>query len=1402
MRKLLTFLRGSMHTIITTAIVGVVVVYIAVHFNLTGLVVEHAFEKEIGKLLDTRVTIEGDAEVNMMNQVVLNQLTIYDHQDDTLLYARRVMVAFDIWEALSHHLVLNTCQLIDFDIRTYKQTSDSQANFQFAIDAFKRKDPDSKPFIQQVDLNAILLRQGKLSYDVKDRPMMDIGDSPIDPNHVHIQKFSANVHLHNNLLLIKKFHCEERKSQIKADRCELSLNLSKLLQSPEGSNIQIMSLKGLEIHNDQLVGKADANLTSDELTLNLRDLELKYGHPRLKGVHYLHASSDLRLTQFKNTADSIHFDADFRELYLRMDTLGLVSIYGKAQGMPCNLAFDSEVSCDLGKATLHANAEIFYARKKNFPDEESYFLVQGHCKTSNFIVGKLLPKKAELGNTAFDADFKLSQKGKADLQLALNGDISRLDWKDHTFKDIEINAEGQGKWFKGQIALSDTLGNIDASFDIDMRRSEKRYRVDGSFAHLNTNALKLTQQEMLDSLNMSGIVHADIAASTWLNAEGTVSIKDIVLEKGDKQLALEPILFEGTRNRGALTSPIAKIDYQRERTSLDYIVSGRIPVNNELLELLDLPFRTNHVADLSIAVDSTYKIRKAHAELPSLDLLNGREGAAVLDIKGNKEGALFPTLTFNASIPGHSIEGTLTGKVLTSPELQIQLNPSTLLYNKREEVKLTNAYIKRTNEGDLVVDHFTVNGKSQSLFASGTLGQNGDKSFMVNLDNFDITPICSSFNKGYLKFGGNVSGNIVVNSNPQLQLTADSLRIRNFAYIDTLLGDACLNVDYHIPNKKISIIGDIETHNQYHTHIDGDIQTGKNDSLDLHFDTDHLPIGFLNNWTGSILQRLYGTVTGKARLYGAFSRLQIIGSPDVEAQFTHRTIGAHFRIKDKIHMTPNLIAFKNAYLDDCHGHPASFTANVKHTYLRRFRYDVNVELPDNRVGFLALDRQEAPGRIYWGKLYAAGHAHLENNNGRHQIDLNVTPTEGSCFYLSPYEQDIDPDQAAYSVLKFRDKAKMKKDSLDNGEQESVVAEMTTREERTNLRVDLNVNAKEQCEVKLKIDPLSDDMITARGNGDLSIVYDPSRDIALTGTYHITEGTYTMSMKGDVMSKTFQLQNTSNVVFDGVPSQAMLNLDCRYNIPSVNLNDLDEGITSMADLSRSTVPVDCKLNVTGPLSAPKIGFDFELKNVSDATNTFVHNVIGDDQTKEQEVLYLLLFSKFYTPQYAQSTQSRNGSSELTSLASSSITAQLNQFLSRVSNNFTMGTNVRSDKGDFSDVEMDLSVSTHLLGDRLQLWGNVGYRDPANRLGAMGNTTPFIGDFDLEWLINPSGTVRAKAYSHYNERDFTINNALTTQGIGFILRKDFKRFPLYWLFRNKKTEPAASETPKQTKQQEEK
>ena len=1367
MKRLSTIIRRSLHTIVYSVVLLIVALYLATRFNLVGLTVDKSLTTILSDKLGTRVEIDGDVEVDWRNQVVLNRLTIYDQQDDTLLYARRVMMAYDVWPLLSHHLVLNTCQLIDFDLRGKKQEGDSVTNFQFVIDAFRNPDDDSPSFIQQLDLNAILLRQGHISY-----------------NQYAVNDLSANLHLHDNHLQIKKMHFESMDALVKANRCDLFVDRLQYLRKKPQEVQDIFELKGLQIEHKDLLCKAIAKGSSEGIAVELQQLQLPHGHSKIRGLHSAQVQSSLFVSRLNAPLDSLLVSMDIHESSFRTDTLGDLSIKAHLEGMPCDANFQGAISTSLGNVTLegHAISNL----------QQRAFQVAGHCLTSGFQLATLLPASAQVGTVAANTDFEIRYAQDSTLFLAMDGKIDRLDFRQHTYHDIQIKGEGSKKdGLKGSIALNDSLGNIDLNFDLNMTNVQKRYKIDGMLHQLQPNALHLTDYELTDSLTISAKIHADLLASSWQDTEGEVQLTNLKLQRNEKQLEMEPIYFEGTADRGQLSSQMLQMQYRRNKKQKSYNIQGRIPVQNDLATLLNRPERMTNEAHFALDVDSLQQLRSLTLDLPTVFFDAKTRLSLYAEMEKDKHGTLLPILDFSAGNGSHGLSGTLKGEVELDP-LEITLYPTTLLYNNEDELTLHGGHLAQTDDGSFALQNFSLEGADQSVSASGILGKNGDKDFIVQLDRFELGQVFRNFDKGYLQFTGKASGDLVFSSEPENKLHTEGLKIENFAYIDTLLGDADINLDFVFDKKKIDVEANFLSDHRYHTHAYGDIRLGKRDSLDLYFDTDHLPLGFINYWTGNILQKFTGTITGPARLFGDAKRLELAGHPVVDGRFTHKLLDAHFHLNDTVHLEHNLLYLTDVTVDDCHGHTMQLDAQIKHDHLSHFDYDVNILMPEANQGFLVLDRQPAPGRIYWGQLYASGQAHLRGGHGQHRINLNVEPTEKSWFYLSPREKSFDQEENAYSFLSFRDKDSLgdRQDTNSSSHllqplsyEELAATTHKQQEAPTDLQVDMQINATEKCLVYVQMDPLAEDKLTCRGSGDLALHYDPRRDITLSGTYSINSGSYSMNMRGDLMNKVFQLQNTSTVRFSGVPSEAELSLDAHYSIPSVNLRDLDEGITTLGSLSRSSVPVDCKLAVTGQLSSPQVSFDLEVKSVSDEIQAYVHNVIGTQEMLNQEVLYLLLFNKFYTPQYVQAAQSRNGS-ELTSFASASITSQLNQLLSHVSNNFTMGTNFRSDKGDFTDMEMDLSLSTRLLDDRLLLNGNVGYRDPANHLGATGRSNSFIGDFDLEFLVNQKGTVRVKAYSHYNERDYSINNALTTQGIGFILRKDFKNFYDLFLRRNDK------------------
>ena len=92
---------------------------------------------------------------------------------------------------------------------------------------------------------------------------------------------------------------------------------------------------------------------------------------------------------------------------------------------------------------------------------------------------------------------------------------------------------------------------------------------------------------------------------------------------------------------------------------------------------------------------------------------------------------------------------------------------------------------------------------------------------------------------------------------------------------------------------------------------------------------------------------------------------------------------------------------------------------------------------------------------------------------------------------------------------------------------------------------------------------------------------------------------------------------------------------------------------------------------------------------------------------------------------------------------------------------------------TDVELPTPGEFPILleAETAQLFGNLKVKpvDGSSIAGLSGGK--YIGDFDLEYLLNKSGTIRLKAYNHYNDQNYYIKSALTTQGVGIMLRHDF-------------------------------
>lgn len=1342
--------------------------YVVIRSELSNKIVEQQIDQELSRMFNTEISI-GSANINGLNMATFGPIVIYDQQGDTLLAARRAMASFEIWPIIhNRRLILNTIQLIDFDIRCKQDSLAGRPNFMFIVDALAPQDSRQENLLSEFQIGAIFLRQGRVSYDILDIERRT--DGKLDPYHFAVRDLSANLGVH--YIPEKGTHVDVRRLEIE-EQNGLRLARSRFMLDVVKQDIIAEGVFSLLVRSPQVF------LPSS----------LPFDNPLALDVSFLASLDSIHIPSVRLTDhDSLHIESQLHILLPeRFDTRDAWK----------KISFTADVrSCRIPHALLpQQQFNIDFNGK--ISGDPNRIVASGHNRSD------ISPIEAyDLGPSSADVDFNLVYAPPTKKwEFSAKGNLPLLTYRNYTYHDIHFEATSADDLHTLIAHLDDANGQADLALGADMSHARPELTVQAQFRNFAPNAVRLLDLKNTDSLWVSCDIDADLKGNNLKDLTGHLFVDAIRLRRplSGEHLSIDPVRFYigrlNDRASASIHSPLVRIEY-RQNEAKRHRFDGVVQPYPQLMSMLRVPVRIGENLPFFAELDSAYHLMRFQADIPQTQFPAGDiSGQITVADEGNDFLSSHVGLDFQTS--KYTLAATLNA--LVSKDLRnIRLKPGILMLNGNE-FETSAGHILRGDSGQIFIDHISLKHEEQGMEVSGQFGT-GHDGIVMSLNRLELNPLLMMFGKQYLDFGGAATGDIHYAQRHGLpHVKTDGLIIDGFSYQDKILGRNNFSMDWNLNAKLLKIGATILTEEQRYSHLDFDLKMGRHDTLDLRGNLDRLPLDFLDHWVGGILQQFQGYGSGYVRLFGDAKKLNLLGSPMVDASFTHSLLGTRFHMNDIVYLTHDDVSptadirkikpsqlrrdghiqLRQAAINDGQNHTLRTTADIRHRSLGDYRYNVEIRIPQTPQGFLVFNHPEQKeGGLYWGQLYATGQCLIQGGDGRHHFLVNLKTADRSQFFLSPGEEHPMGEEDSYSILTYRDKRSL---SL-NPDQDPVLFHAATADAEgdgsdTYIECDINIQATDRCLVNVQMDPLADDRLLCRGFGDIAIHYDPRHDLSILGQYNITQGSYTLTMRGDLMTKAFVLQEGSHVRFTGQPSQAELNLDARYSIPSVNLSDLDESFASLASMSRTSLPVDCKLKVSGPISAPQIGFDLEVKNVSEDVQALVHNLIGTQEMRNQQVFYLLLFSKFYTPEYATSSQNNTGS-ELSSFASASITSQLNNFLNRMSDRFSLGTNFRSEKGDFSDMEMDVAISTRLFSDRLILNGNLGYRDPASRIGMSNNTNSFIGDFDAEYLINSTGTVRAKAYSHYNERDYSINNALTTQGIGIILRRDFRSFWELW------------------------
>lgn len=684
------------------------------------------------------------------------------------------------------------------------------------------------------------------------------------------------------------------------------------------------------------------------------------------------------------------------------------------------------------------------------------------------------------------------------------------------------------------------------------------------------------------------------------------------------------------------------------------------------------------------------------------------------------------------------------------------------------------------------IDNWRIGNDMQHVNIDGIVGREADDVVNVGLYNINLDYVFDILNINNVDFGGVATGDVrasdLLSGTPKAY--TDNLDVRNLSYNNCVFGNAIIHSSWDHENQNIILDADITRDNGGGSTVDGIIWPVKNGGgLDLTFTADRTGISFLQPFMSAFCSSVDGLVSGRARLFGSFSDLDLEGDAYVkDMKLTIPFTNTTYTASDSLHFRPGVININDLTLHDVYGNTAKFRGNLTHRYFHDPVFAFYLYDAQNFLGYDMPDNGDQP---WYGKVFVNGGASVIGKPG--QVDISVVastaPKSTFGFVLSDNMQ-----AGEYTFVKFRDRDLLQvNDTIEVNPVERIKRLLRSQipgdESPTAFNIDISVDANPNVEVTLVMDPIAGDRIRAWGRGNMRMTYaSRTDDMQLFGTYTLDRGTYNFTLQ-EIIAKDFTIDPGSSIAFHGNPYAAQLNITAAYQT-TANLSDLDVSFNTDKDLARTSVPVRALLKITGDMRQPELTFDLEFPTLTSDIDRKVRSIVNTNDMLSRQVIYLLALNRFYTPEYANSG-TNSGSNEFASLASTTLSSRISSLLGTISDKWTIAPSVRSDNGDFSDMEVDLALSSHLLNNRLLINGNLGYRDKTL------NPTSFVGDFDVEYLLNKSGTIRLKAYNRFNDQIFSARSALTTQGVGVVWKLDFDNLDS-WIKRLRRRLAKSSET----------
>jgi len=1184
----------------------------------------------------------------------------------------------------------------------------------------------------------------------------------------------------------------------------LSVNDLKYFAPKITTNVKNIFIEG------NLKGTID-NFKGNDLVINYGN-DFKYiGTAKIRGL------PKLSETFIDLNAVSLYFS--FNDLHALIPTLVFPEMLTKTGKLHFNGQYTGFVNDFVAYGTLNSGyGKIKTDLNLKIPDG-GIALYSGNVNLTDFDLGNFLGNK-QIGSTTLSGSVKGQGFSLDNINSNLEVTASHFEFNNYNYNNLKFSGIINKKMINGDFKVNDQNIGLNFNGSVDLGNEKPEYKFVASVVNANFHKLNFIK----DDIKLTCYLDLNLKASTLDDIEGKVLVLNTHIETSNNQYDINTLYVQSRPFSGKKSivfksdvfeaSIDGKFNYKELpeifiNTFAHYLDSSLIKTktlsdNNQYINFDVQLFKTsllNKLLKSYIVFEDNSKIKgnishhdyslRINANLPGFKykdyyfynlLLNLSTKGNILSAYSSfkqldkKDTLMIENVNLSASSSSSRIDFTtylfdktflnhinLNGSLKLTKDSVIALLENSYLTTLKNEKWLINSDSIFINfKPEIHISYLELKNNKRSVRAIGDISKSGDKPLRLIIDNTDFADISPYIPVNLSMFSGTLNGQMVIFNILGNAYFDAAISMNPLFYEEKTLGTLILTSSHSPVTLNTNVKGMLYSPSMDEImHVNGDFDFIKKKTIDLTVEVPQTELKNFEPFVSFLASDISGEVNGQVRFTGPLNNYKINGNAYFSnAYFTIDYLKTRYHFTDYATLDENGIYLKNIIANDEFGNQATIFGKVNHRYFNDFFFNIGI-IANNLHG---LNTTIKDNTLYYGNAFASGRVDITGPLDNIKLDIQVKSEPNTKVSLCTFD---DNTFGNYNYIRFTHGSSYYR-NVDEDYSSGVV-------------VNLDMEITPEADIEIIFDPITDDIIRAKGNGNLKLLVDEYGNNNMWGSIVIEEGTYTFSA---LIKRKLLVTKGSSITWKGDIYDAEAKIEAKYRVDASVYNLIKDNKNLLAeekDLYRQTnFPVDAKLILTGNLFSPEVKLDFDILNTNSVTsgqqliylNQQIANIKSNEQELNKQVISLLLINSFLPPETGIGGISADNTfnANIGALFSN----QWNQWLSGFSrhlnskyiNNIQLGVNYATEKQ--YQRELDVLMSGSLFNDRVEFTGSYDIQN-------------VNANFQVNFKPARNSKLRVKVFNK-SDNNIIQREDINRQGVGIFIKQDFDKWSE--LFRRKK------------------